>query len=84
VFVTVELNLKLEYIKFISIPTRNLQLLSFSLEQINTLSRLISLNLNSKLHIGCLSIDPDSGCLSYQIVNNSLGHLRRRIVKAPN
>jgi len=76
--------MKLEYIKYSSFPMKNLQMLAFTLEQINTLSRFISLHLNQKIILGCLSIDPDSGCLNYQIVNNSLGHLHRRIHKAPN
>lgn len=30
-----------------------------------------------------MSIDVESGMLLYQVVNNSLGHLQRRIRKAP-
>jgi hypothetical protein len=58
-------------------------LLSFGRDQINTIGKYLSINFNPKNPLGCMSIDVESGMLLYQVVNNSLGHLQRRIRKAP-
>jgi hypothetical protein len=84
VSVSVEINLRLEYIRYQSQPVRGHQLLSFGRDQIVAIGKYLSINFNPKNPLGCMSIDVESGMLIYQVVNNSLGHLQRRIRKAPN
>lgn len=59
-------------------------MLSFTRDQINTISKYLSISFNPKNPLGCMSVDTESGQIIYQVVNNSLGHLQRRIKKAPN
>jgi hypothetical protein len=84
VVVSVSINLQREYIRYQSYPLRYHQLLPFGRDQINTIGKYLSLNFNPKNPLGCMIIDVKSGMLMYQVANNSLGHLQRRIKKAPN
>ena len=79
-----EMNKRLEYVKYRSYPVKNYTIFSFPADQINTISKYLSFNFNPKNPLGCMSIDVVSGELVYQAVNNSLGHLFRRLKKAPN
>lgn len=58
-------------------------MLSFTNQQVVALARFFSFHLNSRLSVGWLSIDPESGCLTYKHANNSLGFLEKRIEKVP-
>lgn len=84
IFVIVQINLKLEYIKYISYPIRNYRQFTFNNDQIHSASKYVSLYLNPKILLGCMSVDTDLGGILYQVTNNSLGHIQRRIRKAPN
>lgn len=75
VILTVSLDLGAEYIKYTSYPTKHSQNLNFTNEQVVALGRYFSLYLNSRLTVGWISIDPESGCIIYQHANNSLGFL---------
>jgi hypothetical protein len=58
-------------------------MLVLSNEQIVVLSRFFSYHLNSRIMSGCVSVDPDTGSITHQIINNSLGYLEKRIMKVP-
>jgi hypothetical protein len=45
-------------------------MLSFTRDQINTISKYLSINFNPKNPLGCMSVDTESGQIIYQTVNN--------------
>lgn len=59
-------------------------MISFPSDQINAISRYLSIYLNPKIGVGFMCIDPDSGKMTYELINNSLGYIQKRIIKAPN
>lgn len=83
IFMTVSVDLDKEFVKYSSYPAKHSSRINFTSQQIVALGRIFSLYLNSRLNFGWLSIDPESGCLTYQHANNSLGFLACRIEKVP-
>ena len=83
VVLTATVNTLKECIKYCSYPVKHAHMLQFSRQQATALGRLFSLHLNSRVSLGWLSLDPDSGSLTYQHANNSLGFLEKRIERVP-
>ena len=75
IYLTISVDLGKEFIKYSSYPAKHSQMLNFTNQQIVALARFFSFHLNSRLSVGWLSIDPESGCLTYKHANNSLGFL---------
>ena len=83
VVLTINVNTNKEFIKYSSYPIKRSHMLQFTSQQVTALGRLFSLHLNNRITLGWLSIDPESGSLTYQHANNSLGLLEKRIDKVP-